>query len=47
MQKTHARTRLNYLMHGEIQAVSEIISLLHCFAMRQYSARRKLKAKAE
>lgn len=31
----------------EREIMSEIISLLHCFAMRQYSARRKLKAKAE
>lgn len=30
----------------EQELFSEIISLLHCFAMRQYSSRRKLKAKA-
>lgn len=29
----------------EQELFSEIISLLHCFAMRQYSSRRKLKAK--
>ena len=31
----------------EQEIMSEIISLLHCFAMRQYSARRKLRAKAK
>lgn len=30
----------------EQELFSEISSLLHCFAMRQYSSRRKLKAKA-
>lgn len=30
----------------EEEIFSEIILLLHCFAMRQYSSRRKLKAKA-
>ena len=29
----------------EQEIMSEIIALLHCFAMKQYSARRKLKAK--